>query len=362
MNEILFLDSNADYNDNKPSEFKNNIYYPIDYKKKFLKIALRSIRYFNKFKIKLFTLKIEFIDYDKLDFYEKWSQQKKNEIYVFLKAFYHKLHALTELNKIQKYKSDRKRISSKCEELNMLLEDFNEICCSIFEEFHHRKIRSTSILKYVRGKITNQVQYKNFLKLNIKNDQVKAFKKNLEKIFENIIGKIDSMYEKTYLNLDIYLNNSSIDENDCLNDIKNQLLLYNHLIFFDEFQKNLTFSKEVKILSFIKYFPKDLVKINYVTNTINFEFKKKENIIINNFYISTNITGFDSCNKKQFLKIIKVLYKTEDYIEQTFENIFYIPITKSFFNCVQIYIKDINNNFIEFDRGPVICEVEIIYR
>jgi hypothetical protein len=280
-----------------------------------------------------------------------------------------------------------------------------------FEKFENKIINNSN---------KNIIQQINIIfNLNNKNDDFKINLKNLKLEFNNMFEEIDSVMLKSKNNSE-FLNSYFISKNlfkyiswskfnnikdlnfvNLINEIKSKLekVLIQLKKLIQKFDRELLIEKNLfinKKSDIIEQSNKIKLKLNEYANKINNNIN--ETIVIFDYnIISVEIQSLkyknliEISNNNYFEKLIELKINHKTIIEKININIFcdlisnanslnqshictfkpndecytcflrpvYFPINKSIINKINFYFKDFENNFIEFEQGEIIINLEL---
>ena len=371
MDLDLLLTSDYLYPDNQPGKFINHIPYQIDLDKKKVKVCLKSISYNNSYYVELFEISINYYTENQYKFDDNFTSSINSEIYKNVSKFTNNLYRYRFLLDIT-----LKEMKEADIELNNFIEASQIIFNKLELEFCSSDYMSLNGSQYFIERL-GSLSFPRFFNLKLKLPQFIVFQQKIEQLITKY--KIDLLFmqekiveknKKNYFHTEkICLKVKSYDR-DYMNKIENMFLNNQFLVL----KKDPLISQN-KILSLKKdeFRSDNKFVINFEIKTIfpkNFFMKNdillikidnKSKFLIDYFYIFTNIINNDLCPfiQEPLFKLLKVSQNNDEIIEKVFHRPNFITINKSVINKIEIIIKDKYNNFVKFERGPTICEIEI---
>jgi hypothetical protein len=347
MHENLILSSEDNYPGNTLSSFSNQLAIPLMLTNEKCKIALKRFSYTNEYNI-LFT-KITLIDTnnDELNVEDDQSKTVKAEFDILYKPL---------LSSVKDFSS--KISTATLETLNNLYSKLNIFSLKLDLSV---KENSNAII-YILDSLC-VIDFNNFNKLSFnQNSSERKFQNSLHSFLKSFRNNLYNCIRQTYINnrskfkiitKNLYLSNTDNNIQDYTRNITNQL----------ENDSYLKFNTTYLFLTPINNFRILEVYSNFKVATISeekviFKFEKVDFHYLKDLYVYTDITGTDLFDKKYILKVINNRNK-KGYIDNVYDHLTFIPISKTFLSVIKIDIRDKNNNSIEFTSSPTSCEIII---
>jgi len=347
MSEFLILNSEEKYEGNTRSLFKNIINHSINLKENKKSVGLRSIRFTNSYKLLFCEINFTFeIKNDK-----KIQESISTETICFL-------------NDLKSYF----RTWSSEIIYDFVDERINKII-KIYDSFFKKNLISIELYEHLRIKLEyifkSDIVGENYRDNKEARQQMieyirKKIKQELDKVTDYL--REETLIKKQQVKIQIFIDNSHDNWSKCKERIREEITTKKSLYLDYNNNNNTLHFKEIldiKSLEITTCLNKNYFQYDKNTNKILINTKLRL-VLFNNLFVYTNITGSNSCDKQLPLKIININNnKFDEYVVFSYEIPSFLPIIKNNFNSIEIKIVNINNEYINFTTGSVICELEI---